>query len=112
MNSNKNDRSNASRDGAREGRFSYPEEGYNGGYGTSENEPQHYGDQSRYDRDSSRSRGQNQYGALGGEYSDYSPGYSTANDFSGQEPVRGRLRRSEQQEHRRSGQEGYPRDRE
>jgi hypothetical protein len=44
-------------------------------------------------------------------YSDYSPGYSTANDFSGQEPVRGRLHRSEHREHRGSGEEDQARNR-
>lgn len=115
MNSNRNDRSNAPRDPGREGRFSYPEENYNGGYGTSKNEPHDYGDESRYtdyEKQSNRGGASNEYGARGGEYSDYGPGYSTANDFSGQDPVRGRLHRSEHREDRGSGQEGYPRDRE
>ena len=37
----------------------------------------------------------NLYGMRGSEYSEYRPGYSTANDFSGQEPARGRLYRPE-----------------
>ena len=88
MNSNRNDRSDA-------GYQRYPEEDYNGGYGTSANQPYHYGEERRSEgyRGSSQtfSRPENLYGPGGGEYSDYGPGYSTANDFSGQEPVRGRL---------------------
>src|SRR5688500_975568 len=94
MNSNRNDRSKESQDQKRERRSSYPEEGYNGGYGRSEGEPYRYGEaaQSEYFRGDSRQNtfnsGGNRYGTGGG---DYSPGYSTANDFSGQTPVRGRI---------------------
>lgn len=110
MNSNRNNRSNA-------GYERYPEEGYNSGYGTSVNEPYHYGERRRSEgyRGSSHtahSRPENLYGPRGGEYSDYGPGYSTANDFSGQEPVRGRLsspgRRHEDDDYR---QQDWRRDR-
>src|SRR5688500_14512757 len=97
MNSNKNDRSNAYQDTEREGRFSYPEEGYSGGYEASEGEPYHYGGS----------------GFAESHGREYSPGYSTANDFSGQEPARGRLRSpANRREYGGYGQEYYPRRRE
>jgi hypothetical protein len=111
MNSDRNDRSDT-------GYERYPEEGYNSGYGTSVNEPYHYGGGRRSEeyRESNQNTyrsPRNLYGSRGGEYSDYGPGYSTANDFSGQEPVRGRLsgpeRRHEDQDFR---QQDWRRDRE
>ena len=102
MNSNRKNRSDAGYD-------RYPDEDYNGGYGTSANQPYHYGEGRRSEgyRGSSHpaySRPESLYGPRTGEYSDYGRGYSTANDFSGQEPVRGRLsgpeRRYEDQDYR------------
>jgi hypothetical protein len=118
MNSNRNDRSNAPRGAEREERFSYPEEGYNSGYGSSQGEPYQYRAGSRFGDDRGDSNPNayssspgNLYGVRGGEYSDYSPGYSTANDFSGQEPVRGRSQRSDR-EYRGYSEEDYPQYRE
>ena len=72
MNSDRNDRSNAYRNARHHARSFYPEAGYNGGFGTSDADPYHYG-------------------GSGGDYSGDRLGYSTANDFSGQQPVRGRV---------------------
>jgi hypothetical protein len=114
MNSNRNDRSNA----RHEEKSSYPEEGYNGGYGSSEGEPYQYHGGSRFGNESGESNPNayssspgNLYGVRGGEFSDYSPGYSTANDFSGQEPVRGRSKRSDRA-YRGYSEEDYPQYRE
>jgi hypothetical protein len=103
MNSNRNDRTNAYWKAEREGgRFSYPEEDYNSGYGTSEEESYHQGQGDRsedYRRDSYRGAyggPENRYDTRGDEYSDYGPGYSTANDFPGEERAHGRLQRSRQ----------------
>ena len=119
MNSDRNDWSNESRNERREGSFSYPEEGYDSRYGRSEGEPYRYreaGQPQYYRPDSSRNifnTDSNMYGGRVGQYSYYGPGYSTANDFSGQEPVRGRLHRSEnRREYRGYSDEDYPRYRE
>jgi hypothetical protein len=121
MNSNRNDRTNAYREAEREGRFSYPEEDYESGYETPEDESYHHGEGRRFEdyrRDSDRSSygsPGNQYGMRGGEYRDSGAGYSTANDFSGQEPSRGRLRASrpgEEYRDRGHSQEDYGRSRE
>lgn len=113
MDRNRNDRNKESGNGGREGKFSYPDEGRNGGYGTSQGYPQRYGE------GGGSSQHQGQYESWGAGQGDYRPGYSTANDFSGQEPVRGRLHRAEAREegsqrqdssrrHERSQRSDYP----
>ena len=118
MNSNRNNRGEESQDSRRGGRSSYPEEGYNSGYGSSQHEPYRYGEEREsqdYKGGSNESSYSNRgylYGMHGGESSGAGPGYSTANDFSGQEPVRGRLHRQEHQQHQGHRQEDSSRRRE
>jgi hypothetical protein len=96
---------------------SHQEEGYHGGYRSSEDSSR-YGEGRRSGGYESESGSQtsppgNPYGTRRGEYSGHGPGYSTANDFSGQTPQRGRLDYSEHDRaYRGYDEEDYPRYRE